>query len=80
MKQLFFHELKQNFTKDFFEKYFHGEKDEINIVVDKIFSFICPSIFKINNSFAIKMRKYPLLKISTTRATLRAPVFKEHLR
>ena len=39
MKQLFLHELKQNVTRDFFKKYFHGEKDKkvfpINIAVDR---------------------------------------------
>ena len=30
MKQLFFYELKQN-VRDFFKKYFHGEKDEKSI-------------------------------------------------
>ena len=31
MKQLFFYELKQNVTRDFFKKNFHGEKDEKSI-------------------------------------------------
>ena len=39
MKDLFFRELKQNFSRDLFKKYFHGEKDEkvfhINIIVEK---------------------------------------------
>ena len=32
MKQMFFFELKQNVTKDFFKKYLYGEK------VNKVFS------------------------------------------
>ena len=39
MKQLFFHELLQNVTRDFFKKYVQGEKDEkifyLNTVVDR---------------------------------------------
>ena len=39
MKQLFFYEVKQNVTRDFFKKYFHGEKHEkgifLNTVVDR---------------------------------------------
>ena len=31
MKNLFFHELKQNVTRDFFKKYFRSEKDEKSI-------------------------------------------------
>ena len=31
MKQLFFHELKQNLTDDLFKKYFHSEEDEKRI-------------------------------------------------
>ena len=31
---------------------------------------ICASVFKINNSFAMKNDKYHILKISTTQATL----------
>ena len=73
MKQLFFFELKQNVTKDFFKKYLYGEKVKkvfsLNTVVDRSLH-ICASVFKINNSFAVKNDKYYILKISTTRATL----------
>ena len=42
MKQ-FSHEFKQHVTRNFFKKYFHGEKDEKSI-----------SVFKTSNSFFIK--------------------------
>ena len=50
---MFFCELKQNVTRDFFKKYFHGEK-RINKVFTSNASAIenffntCVSIFKIN--------------------------------
>ena len=34
MKQLFFYELKQNITRDFFKKHFHGEKNEKSIFLN----------------------------------------------
>ena len=53
--------LKQNGTRDFFKKYFHGEKNEkgisLNVVVDRNLFQECASIFKINNSFAMKNDK-----------------------
>ena len=65
--------LKQIVARDFFENYFHGEKDEkkifpINIVVDKIYTYA--AVFTINNSFTIKNDKISHLEISTTRATV----------
>ena len=41
----------------------------------KIFCYICVSVFKINNSFAIRMIKYHILKISTTWTTLNRNTF-----
>ena len=57
MKQLFFYELKQNVTRDFFKKYFHGEKYKIMLPMKMFFFHTCALIFKTNNSFAIKNDK-----------------------
>ena len=58
MKQLFFHELRQNATRDFFKKYFYGEKDERSIFLE----YCCRQ-----KSFStlVKMIKFHILKIST---------------
>ena len=54
---MFFCELKQNVTRDFFKKYFHGEKRIKKVftsntsAIENFFN-TCVSIFKINTEAA----------------------------
>ena len=67
VKQFFFHELKQNVTRDLLKKYFHSKKEEKSI--SYILLSILWSVFKII-VLPSKIMKYHILKISNTRVTV----------